>query len=89
MELAVLLLLFAAFIFFFKLMAVILKAGFFVLSIPFQIVGAVLAVALILALLPFAVVAGVVAAVFAPLLILGPLLPFLLVLFGLYLLLKH
>lgn len=88
MELAALLILFAFFLIFFKLMAVMFKAGFFVLSIPFQIIGAILAVGVVVLFLPFVAVAGVLAAVFAPLFVLGPFLPLLLILFGLYLIVK-
>ncbi|MFQ5605098.1 MAG: hypothetical protein ACE5HS_17680 [bacterium] len=88
MELAVILLMLAGFIIFFKLLGWIFKAGFYVLSIPFQIVGAILAVALVLMLVPFAIVAGLLTAVFAPLFVLGPFLPLLLVLLGVYLIVK-
>lgn len=88
MELAVVLLLLGFALLFFKAMALIFKAGFFVLTIPLQIVGALLVLLLVILLLPFALIAGVLTAVFAPLFILGPLLPFALVLFGLYLVAK-
>lgn len=88
MELAVILLLFAGFLIFFKLIGLIFKAGFFVLSIPFQIVGAVFGVLFLVIFFPVILTAGVLTAVFAPLLVMGPLLPFLLVLLGLYLILK-
>lgn len=88
MELAIILLMFAFFLIFFKLLAVIFKAGFFVLSIPFQIIGAIIAVFFIIMLLPFVAVAGALAVVFAPLLVIGPFLPLLLVLLGLYLVVK-
>jgi len=88
MELAIILLLFAFCLIFFKLLAVIFKAGVFVLSIPFQIIGALFAVCLMVMLLPFVAVAGVLAVVFAPLLIIGPFLPLVLVLLGLYLVVK-
>ncbi|NIR48131.1 hypothetical protein GWO43_06755 [candidate division KSB1 bacterium] len=89
MDLAILLLLFAGFLIFFKIIGVVFKAGIFVLSIPFQIFGALLGVLLVILLVPFAVVAGVLTAVLAPLFILGPFLPFLLILFGLYLVFRH
>ena len=88
MELAIILLMFAFFLIFFKLLALIFKAGIFVLSIPFQIIGAIFAVFFIMMMLPFVAVAGVVAVVFAPLLVIGPFLPLLLVLLGLYLVVK-
>jgi len=89
MELAVLLLLFACFIFGFKLLAILLKTGLFVLTIPFQIFGAILGVFLTILIVPLAAITGVFAIIFAPFLILGPLLPFLLVLGGLYLVAKN
>jgi hypothetical protein len=88
-ELAVILLLLGVFLLFFKLLAVIFKAGMFVLTIPLQIVGALLAVLLVVVLLPFALVAGVLTAVLAPLFVLGPLLPLALVFFGLYLVMRR
>ncbi len=88
-ELAVILLLLGAFLLFFKLLAVIFKAGIFVLTIPLQIVGALLAVLLVVTLLPFALVAGVLTVVLAPLFVLGPLLPLALVFFGLYLVMRR
>lgn len=88
MELAILLLMFAGFLIFFKLLGLIFKAGIFVLSVPFQIIGAIFAVFFVLLLLPFAVVAGVLTVALAPLFVLGPFLPLLLVLFGLYLVVR-
>jgi len=88
MELAIILLMFAFFLIFFKLLAVVFKVGLFVLSIPFQIIGAIFLVVLMMMLLPFVAVAGVLAIVFAPLLVIGPFLPLLLVLLGLYLVVK-
>ena len=88
MELAVILLMLAGFIIFFKLLALIFKAGIFVLSIPLQIIGAIFAVVLVLLLVPFAVTAGILTVIFAPLFVLGALLPLLLVLFGIYLVVR-
>lgn len=89
MEIAVILLLFAAFFIGFKLLALVFKAGVFVLTLPFQIIGAVFGVVLVLLLIPVAVLGGIFAALFAPFLILGPWLPLLLVLLGLYLVVKN
>ena len=89
MEVAILLILLGVFLIGFKLLGLVFKAGIFVLTIPFQILGALLGVFLVLLLVPFAVVAGIVAVVFAPLLVLGPFLPLLLVALGLYLIVKH
>ncbi|MFQ5865229.1 MAG: hypothetical protein ACE5IW_08395 [bacterium] len=88
MELAIILLLFAAFLIFLKLLAVVLKTGFFILSIPFQIIAAILAVFLVLVFVPFVVVAGILTAVFAPLFIFDAFLPLLLVLLGICLVVK-
>ncbi|MFQ5650517.1 MAG: hypothetical protein ACE5IY_11295 [bacterium] len=89
MDVAVILLLLAAFLIFFKLLGVLFKAGIFVLTLPLQIIGAVLGVVVLMVLVPFAMVAGVVATVLAPLLAVGPLLPFLLILLGVYLIGRH
>ena len=88
MEIIAVLLLFAAFFIFFKLLAVVFKAGFFVLSIPLQIAGALLGLLLVFIFVPLAVVAALTTAILSPLFILGPFLPLLLILFGLYLLVR-
>jgi hypothetical protein len=88
MELAVIFLMLAAFLIFFKLLAFVFKAGFFILSIPFQIIGAILAVVLVILLLPVAVMAGFLTVILTPIFVLGPLLPLLLVLLGIYLVVK-
>ncbi len=88
MELAVLLVLFAAFLISFKVLGLVFKAGFFLLTLPFQILGAVLGVFLLVVILPFAVVVGALTALLAPLFVLGPVIPFLLVGAGIYLLAK-
>jgi len=72
----------------FKLLAIIFKAGIFLISIPLQILGAVLLAILAIALIPAGIVTGVVALVLAPLLIVGPLLPILLLGFVVYLLVR-
>jgi len=88
MELAVLLILFAAFLISFKVLGLIFKAGFFLLALPFQILGAVLGVVLLVLILPFAAVVAVLSALLAPLFVLGPVIPLLLVGAGIYLLAK-
>ena len=72
----------------FKLLGLIFKAGIFLISIPLQILGAVFVAILAIAIIPLGLVTGVVALIFAPLLILGPLLPFLILGFLIYLLVK-
>lgn len=89
MEIVALLLLFTAFLIGFKLLALVFKAGVFVLTLPFQILGAVFGVVLVLLLIPFAVLSGLVAAFFAPFVIFGSWLPLLLVLLGVYLIVRH
>ncbi len=88
MELAVILLMLGVFIIFFKLLGMIFKGAFYVLSIPFIVIGSILAVVLVILFIPLAVVAGVLTVVFAPLFVLGPLLPLALVLLGIYLVVR-
>jgi len=88
MELAVVLLLLAGFLFFFKVLGLFFHAGIYILSIPFQIVGAIFGVLLVVFLFPVILTAGILGALFAPLFILGPFLPFLLVGLGLYLIVR-
>ncbi|MFQ5706100.1 MAG: hypothetical protein ACE5HO_01540 [bacterium] len=88
MEIAAVLLVLAFFLIFFKLFALLFKASLFVLSIPLQIIGALFAAGLVLLLLPVAVIAGAFAALFAPFFVLGPFLPLLLVLLGIFLVVK-
>ena len=72
----------------FKLLGLFFKAGIFLISIPLQIIGAIFVAILAFAIIPVGLVAGVIALIFAPLLILGPLLPFLILGFLIYLLVK-
>jgi len=88
MEIVVLLFLFTAFLIGFKLLALVFKAGVFVLTLPFQIIGAVFGVVFLIMLIPLAVLTGIFASLFAPFLLLGPWLPLLLVLFGVYLIVR-
>jgi hypothetical protein len=72
----------------FKILGFLLKTGFFVLSIPFKILGALFAVIIgILVFLPLGVIGAVVAAVLAPLIIV--LVPVLLLTLGIIQLLKN
>lgn len=71
----------------FKFLGLIFKAGIFLISIPLQILGAVFVAILALAIIPVGLVTGA-ALIFAPLLIFGPLLPFLILGFLIYLLVK-
>lgn len=72
----------------FKILGLVFKAGIFLLSIPLLIVFSVVGAVLMLAVVP-AVLTGLVTVLFLPLGLLGPLLPFLLVGLGLWLILKH
>ncbi len=89
MEIGIILLLLGLFLVGFKILGLLFKATFFILTIPLQIIGAIIGVVLVVALAPFAAVAGFLGIIFAPLLILGPLLPLLLVGLGLYLIIRH
>ncbi len=70
----------------FKLLGWILKAGFFLISIPFQILGAVIVILVMVALIPLGVISGLLAVILVPLGFLIPLLPFFMIGFGIYLL---
>ncbi len=71
-----------------KILGFLLKAGFFVLTIPFKIVGALCAVIIgILVFLPLGVIGAVIAAVIIPLIII--VLPVLLITLGIIQLLKN
>ncbi len=89
MELAVVLVLLFIFLIGFKLLGIFFKAAFFLITIPFQIFGAVLGVVLVIAVFPFAALAGFLTLILAPLFIIGPLIPFFLVAFGFYLIVRH
>ena len=68
----------------FKALGLIVKAGIFLLSIPLQIVIAVFITALILIVVPVTLATGFLAILLAPLGLLIPLLPFLLISLGIY-----
>ncbi len=72
----------------FKVAAVIFKTAFFLISIPLQIVLFVGLSLIMVALLPAMIITGLTAIFMIPYAFLGPLLPFILVLLGLYLVLK-
>lgn len=85
MELAILLFLLAAFLIGFKVLVLLFKAIFWIVSIPFQILGTLLGLFCMVLLLPLFLVGGILTAIFTPLLVFGPLIPIVLVLLGLYL----
>jgi hypothetical protein len=71
-----------------KILGFLLKAGFFVLTVPLRIVGALFAAIIgILIFLPLGVIGGVIAVIIFPLMII--LLPVMLVTLGIIQLLKH
>ncbi len=72
----------------FKLLALVFKAGFFLISIPLQIIGAIFIALLAILFFPVGIVTGLITAIFAPLLIIGPLLPFLLIGLLIYLIVR-
>ena len=71
-----------------KIFAVLFKTALFLISIPFQILGAVFAAFLVFLFLPVGIIFAVVALIFAPLMILGPLLPILAIVGLIYLVVK-
>ena len=87
MEILGLLFLIVLFLGTFKLLGIFFKIGFFLISIPLQILGVVILAVLAVALVP-AGIAALAAFIFAPLMLLGPLLPILLLGFLIYLLVK-
>jgi hypothetical protein len=71
-----------------KILGFLLKAGFFVLTVPLRIVGALFAAIIgILIFLPLGVIGGIIAVIIVPLMII--LLPVVLVILGIIQLLKH
>lgn len=73
----------------FKLLGLIFRAGFFLISIPFQILAAVIVAVVLFAILPIALITGVFAVILIPLGLFAPLLPIILIGFGLYLLARR
>ena len=78
MELAVILIILGLFILGIKIFGIVLKAGVFILSIPFIIVAGVLLTVLFFVLFPVALVAGALSFLLIPLSIFGPALPIIL-----------
>ena len=73
----------------FKFLGFIFRTGFFLISIPFQILAAAICAVVIFAILPVALITGVFAVILIPLGLFAPLLPILLIGFGLYLLARR
>ena len=69
-----------------KVLGLLFRAGIFLISIPLQILMALVVAAVLFAILPVTLITGLLAAVLVPLGILVPLLPFLLIGFGIYML---
>jgi hypothetical protein len=73
-----------------KVIGALFHVTFAVLALPFQLLAAVGAVILtVILIIPFAIVAGVLGILLAPLLLILPLLPIILIGFGLLLLLRR
>ncbi len=70
----------------FKLLGLIFKTGIFLISLPVIIVLGVILSVLIITIFPIVVVGGVLGLLLAPLGILAPLLPFILIGLGIYML---
>lgn len=73
----------------FKALGLILKTGFFLLSLPILIIASIVVAVVIFALIPVALVTGLIAVILAPIGLLAPVLPLLLIGFGIYLLVKR
>ncbi len=72
-----------------KVLLLIFKAGFWVLTLPLQILlGLIAAIFAIVLIIPLALLAGIFGLVLAPFALLVPLLPVLLIVGGIYLLLR-
>lgn len=69
----------------FKLLGAIFRAGIFLISIPLQIIAAVIVAVVLFAVFPV----GLIAIILVPLGLLAPLLPFILVGLGIYLLARR
>lgn len=70
---------------FFKIFGLIFQAGLAILSIPFLIIGTLVGVlAIVLFVIPVSLFAGLAGLLVAPFALLGPLLPVLLIVGGLY-----
>lgn len=70
-----------------KLLGLIFKTGIFILTIPLQIISMIVIFILCIAVFPI-IITFITAAILVPLGLLAPLLPFLAIGFGVYLLLK-
>ena len=69
-----------------KVAALLFKTTFFLISIPFQIIGALLLSGLLFILIPVGFITGILSIILAPLALLIPLMPFILIAVGIYLL---
>ncbi len=87
MELLSILLILAILLIAFKLLGLIFKTGIFLLTIPLQIITVIIIFILAIAIFPV-ILSFVTAAILVPLGFFAPLLPFLVIVFGIYLLLK-
>ena len=87
MEILSILLILALILIAFKLLGLVLKAGIFILTIPLQIIAIIVIFILCIVLFPI-IITFITTAILVPLGFVAPLLPFLAIGFGIYLLLK-
>jgi len=88
MDILAFLLIFGIVLICFKGLGHIIKAGFFLLSLPFVILFSLVFSGIIIALLPVALLSGLIGIILVPLGLLAPLLPILLIAAGIYLLVR-
>lgn len=88
MELIAFLFILAFVLLFMKALGLILKTGFFILSIPILLIVSFVVAVVIFSVLPLALVTGALAIVLAPIGLLAPVLPLILIGLGVYLLVR-
>jgi hypothetical protein len=74
---------------FFKVAGLIFKTGIFLLSLPLMILVGIILAVVFFAIFPVALIGGLLTVIFAPLVILTPLLPLVLIGFGILLLARN
>lgn len=88
MEILAYLLIFGIVLICFKGLGLIIKTGFFLLSLPLIIIFSLILSGIILVIFPVAFLSGLIALILMPLGIFAPLLPVLLIAAGIYLLVR-
>lgn len=88
MDFLVFLLIFGVILLCFKGLGLVIKTGLFLLSLPFVLIFSLIFSVLCIALIPAALISGLIALVLAPLGLLAPFLPILLIAAGIYLLIR-